>query len=313
MSAKTTIYTHPLSLAHDTGPAHPECAARIETLNTLFSEDDFQDFKFKDAPAATRDQLLYAHPESYIRFMEEAVPESGYAQIDGDTILSPGSLEAGLHAAGAACAGIDDLLTDKTQRIFCAMRPPGHHAESTRSMGFCLFANIFIAARHAQETYKVPKVAIVDFDVHHGNGTDSLVRTHDHEKHGEILFISSHQYPLWPMSGVPEDNEEHVQNYTLPPESGSAELRALYERTIFPQLDDFKPDLFLISAGFDAHRDDPLANLNWTEEDFGWLTEKLCAIADKHAKGRVLSILEGGYNINTLTESVRAHLLALNA
>ncbi len=313
MTTKTTIYWHPSSQTHDTGPGHPERIARADALMELLASDEFKDIPQKQAPAATREQLLAAHPESYIQSIEEALPESGYAGIDGDTILSPGSLEAALHSAGAACAGIDDLLNNNTQRVFCALRPPGHHAESTKSMGFCLFANIFIATRHAQEKYGIQKIAIVDFDVHHGNGTDSLVRTHDHDRHGEILFISSHQFPLWPMSGVPEDNEDHVLNYTLPPESGSSEMRTSYEQNIIPALEEFKPDLLLISAGFDAHADDPLANLNWSEEDFQWITEKLCSVADRHADGRILSVLEGGYDINALTNSVRAHILALNS
>lgn len=313
MNAKTTIYSHPSSLDHDTGPAHPECTARAKALMEMFKEDDFKGINFKTAPAASRDQLLLAHPENYIQNIKGAVPIESYTQIDGDTVLSPGSWQAALHAAGAACAGVDDLMNGGAQRVFCAMRPPGHHAEAARSMGFCLFANLFIAARHAQEKYGVKKIAIVDFDVHHGNGTDSLVRAHDHEKHGEILFISTHQFPLWPMSGLEEDNEENVHNHILPPESGGAEMRTLYDQKIFPALEVFAPDLLFISAGFDAHADDPLANLNWNEDDFGWLTGKLCDIADRHTGGRLLSVLEGGYNINALTESVRAHVLALHA
>ena len=310
MTTKTTIYLHPSSLAHDTGPEHAESIERIKTLIALFNSDEFKHLPQKQAQAATREQLLTAHNESYIQSIEDAVPESGYVRIDEDTVLCPNSLEAALYAAGGPCVAVDDLMSGQTRRAFCALRPPGHHAESNRSMGFCVFSNIYIAARHAQKRHGKQRIAIVDFDVHHGNGTDTLVRAHDHEEHGEILFISTHQYPLWPMTGLPEDNEDFVQNWTLAPETGSNEMRALYETNIFPALEAFKPDLLFLSAGFDSHRDDPLAKLNWTEEDFGWLTEKFCDIADQYAQGRILSVLEGGYNINALTASVRAHILA---
>lgn len=304
---KTTVYTHPSNLAHDTGFSHPERAARIEAILELLTDKAFSNLQRVEAVAATEEQLLRAHPLNYIERIQDAIPAQGHVSIDADTILSPGSWEAALHAAGAACQAVDDIISGKTTRAFCAMRPPGHHAEAALSMGFCLFNNIFIGARHAQEAHGIKKVAIVDFDVHHGNGTDSLCRHHD----GSILFLSTHQHPLWPMTGLEDENDDCVMNFTLPPESGSERMRKLYTDKIFPALDRFAPDLLMISAGFDAHRLDPLAQLNWEDDDFGWLTSELCKIADRHCGGRIVSVLEGGYNLDALKTSVAAHLTAL--
>ncbi len=304
---KTTIYTHDSGLFHDTGHAHPERAARLQVVRDLLAESPFSTLPQKTAPAAPEDRLLLGHTLAYIDHIRDSIPDHGHAQIDADTIISPKSWEAGLHAAGAVCMAVDDVARGKTARAFCAMRPPGHHAEPALSMGFCLFNNIFIGARHAQEKHGIEKIAIVDFDVHHGNGTDTMTRRHD----GSILFISTHQYPLWPMTGLEEDNDESVMNFTLPPNSGSESFRTLYEKKVFPALTRFAPDLLMISAGFDAHRDDPLAQLNLTEDDFAWVTEKLCEIADAHAQGRIISVLEGGYHLDALKNSVAAHLKVL--
>lgn len=311
MSAKTTIYTHDAPLRHDTGPSHPECPARLEALQRLFDTAPFAALPQKRAQAAGIDQISRAHPLHYIEAVEESIPVEGYGAMDGDTILSPGSWEAALRAAGAPCQAVDDIMAGVTRNAFCAMRPPGHHAEPARAMGFCLFNNVFIGARHAQEEHGLSRIAIVDFDVHHGNGTDAMTRAHDAGKHGPILYISSHQYPLFPMSGLTEDNEEYVQNWMLGSGSGSLEFRRLYEDKIFPALDDFRPDLLMISAGFDAHRDDPLAGVNLTEDDFGWVTARLKEIAASHAGGKIVSLLEGGYNLEALENSVAAHLSAL--
>lgn len=304
MRVKTTIYTHPAALLHDTGDGHPEGAARLHALETILKE-----YPQIEAQPATQDQLLRAHPLHHIQMIEEATPPSGLSALDGDTILSPHSFDAALLAAGAACQAVDDVIAGRTQTAFCAMRPPGHHAEPTRAMGFCLFNNVFIAARHAQAAHNIKKIAIVDFDVHHGNGTDTMTRRHD----GSILYISTHQYPLWPMSGLEEDNEDSVKNFTLPAGADGGAFRRLYETKVFPVLNKFAPDLLMISAGFDGHRDDPLAGWNLTEQDFGWVTAELKKIAVTHGHGRIISVLEGGYHLPALTASVAAHLRALNA
>lgn len=307
MEMKTTIYTHHTGLLHDTGFSHPERAERLAVIHALLDEAPFSSLPRAVVAPADEDKLLLAHPLSYIDHIRDSIPGKGHAEIDADTILSPQSWEAALHAAGAVCGAVDDIASGRTTRAFCAMRPPGHHAEPSTSMGFCLFNNVFIGARHAQVTHGFEKIAIVDFDVHHGNGTDAMTRRHD----GSILFISSHQYPLWPMTGLEEDNDDSVMNFTLPPNSGSESFKTLYSKKIFPALHNFSPDLVMISAGFDAHRDDPLAQLNLTEEDFSWVTTGLCQIADTHAKGRIVSVLEGGYNLIALKNSVAAHLTTL--
>jgi acetoin utilization deacetylase AcuC-like enzyme len=295
----TTIYTHPSGLSHDTGFSHPERAARLEVIQNVTSG-----YPRGIVKPATEAQLLLAHPAAYIDHIRESIPANGHAEIDGDTILSPGSWDAAIHAAGAVCSAIDDVAAGKITRAFCAGRPPGHHAEPALSMGFCLFNNIFIGARHAQEAHGFQKIAILDFDVHHGNGTDTMARRHD----GSILFISTHQYPLWPMTGLEEDNEESVMNFTLPPASGSEYFRTLYEKKVFPALTRFAPDLLMLSAGFDAHKNDPLAQINLETDDYRWLTEKLVDIAP----GPIVSVLEGGYDLDALAESVAAHLEALD-
>lgn len=301
---KTTIYTHESALLHETGPGHPECAARLLALKETLAP-----YPHKQAPAATQDQLLLAHPLSYIQALQDAIPGTGLIALDGgDTITSSDGYQAALHASGAACAAVDDVIGGETQTAFCAMRPPGHHAEPDRAMGFCLFNHIFIGARHAQIAHDVQKIAIVDFDVHHGNGTDAMARRHD----GSILYISTHQYPLWPMSGLEEDNEDSVKNFTLPAGADGPALRALYEAKIFPALHAFKPDLLMISAGFDGHAADPLAGWHLHEEDFGWVTMELKKIAAAYAHGKVVSVLEGGYDLTALPACVRAHLHALS-
>lgn len=306
---KTTIYLHDSAEMHDTGFSHPERIERFRTVRALLSEEPYVALPRGTVLPATEEQILRAHPYSYLAHIKDSIPDHGHAAIDADTILSPGSWEAAIHAAGAVCSAVDDVATGRTKRAFCAMRPPGHHAEPSLSMGFCLFNSIFIGARHAQVTHGIEKIAIVDFDVHHGNGTDAMTRRHD----GSILFISTHQYPLWPMTGLEEDNDASVMNLTLPPESGSERFRSLYETRVFPALTRFAPDLLMISAGFDAHRDDPLAQINLDEGDFGWVTKKLCEIAERTAQGRVVSVLEGGYNLPALKASVASHLDALAA
>ena len=328
---KTTIYTSPYSKKHDTGDGHPENTKRIEILGNLFTEPPFKDCPRVISAPATLDQILYAHNEDYVFDLQDRVPEHGLTSIDGDTILCPDSYDAALYAAGACIQAVDDVCTDsnngystdspsglpawrqsKTTKAFCAIRPPGHHAEPNTALGFCLFNNIFIATRHAQIAHDIKKIAIVDFDVHHGNGTETMTRRHNATNPDTpILYISSHGYPLFPMTGDPAQNDDTTLNIRLPDGCNSAQFRALYEAQILPKLNDFDPDLIMLSSGFDAHKNDPLAPINLETNDYTWLTENLCAIADNHCNGRLISILEGGYDLETLKECVSAHLKAL--
>lgn len=315
---KPILYTNPLSLRHDTGAGHPESSARIEALNALFQTAPFKDWPQKTAHAADLDTILLAHDENYIFDLQDKTPEQGLFYLDGDTVLSPDSFEAALHAAGAVCNTVDDICghdgKSKTPRAFCASRPPGHHAEPTHALGFCLMNSIFIGARHAQETYGIKKIAIVDFDVHHGNGTETMCRAHNAaHPDSPILYISTHGYPLFPMSGDPAQNDATTLNIHLPDKCASAAFRALYDNQVFPTLHNFAPDLLMLSAGFDAHKDDPLASSCLETEDYRWLTAQLCYIAAQHSQNRVISVLEGGYDIPALNASVIAHLQALSA
>lgn len=297
------IYTHPSGLLHDTGPGHPECPARLQVLLNLFAE---QNWPVITAPEAELEWIARAHPMRHINALIDSAPDDGLAYIDGDTVLSPHSITAALDAAGAVCGAVDDILAKKTTRAFCAVRPPGHHAEPARAMGFCLFNNIFVGALHAQAR-GLKKIAIVDFDVHHGNGSDAMARVHD-----DIFYISTHQWPLYPGTGGPDDQvPARVLNIPLPAGAGSVAFKRAYSEQVFPALDEFSPDLLMISAGFDAHRDDPLAQMTLEESDFSWVTAELCRIAERYAQGRVISVLEGGYALPALKASVAAHIGAM--
>ncbi|WP_170349646.1 histone deacetylase family protein [Ruegeria atlantica] len=299
---KTALLTHADCLEHVTPDGHPERVARLEhILHALESLD----LNRVTAPLAADDDLLRIHPESYIRDVRKMRPAEGFAQIDGDTFMSPSSVDAAYRAAGAVVRAVDMVLGGEAQNAFCAIRPPGHHAETDTAMGFCLFGNAALAAKHALDHHGLNRVAVVDFDVHHGNGTQDLLWD---EK--RALVITSQQMPLWPGSGRPDETGafETILNIPLPPGSGGAEMRAAYETQAFPRLRAFKPDLIIISAGFDAHQDDPLANLNWSTGDFAWVTAELCKIADELCGGRIVSTLEGGYDLNALAQATRAHV-----
>ena len=300
----TAYYTHPVCIEHDPGFRHPESPARLTAVDDALAEPAFAELVRGEAPFAAFEQLALMHDERYIKALINTVPSSGHVAIDGDTILSPKSGEAAVRAAGGVCAAVDDVMAGRVRNAFCALRPPGHHAERGAAMGFCLFNNIAIAARHAQTQHGLGKVAVVDFDVHHGNGTQ-----HMFEPDASLFYASSHQYPAYPGTGsAAERGCGNIVNVPLRPGSGSAPFRAAYSDIILPQLRAFAPDLLLVSAGFDAHVRDPLCQLEVETADFAWLTGELCALADEFCAGRLVSTLEGGYDLTALADCAQAHV-----
>ncbi len=301
------IYSHPACMAHDTGPGHAERPERLSAVtNALHAA--FPQLDWLDAPRASRGQLLRAHTPALLDQVLESRPRERML-LDPDTVLSPASAEAGLRAAGAVVAAVDAVLGGQTTRAFCAVRPPGHHATADVAMGFCLFNSIAVGALHALSAHGLERVAIVDFDVHHGNGTQAIFE-HD----PRVLFAGSHQSPLYPGTGSPEETGDgNIVNATLPPDAGSAEFRAVWAQRLLPAVAAFKPQLLMISAGFDAHRLDPLAQLQLEIADFAWITTELVALARRFCDGRIVSSLEGGYDLTALAESSVAHVRALLA
>lgn len=298
----TALITHADCLTHVTPDGHPERVARLEhVLHALQGLD----LTRVTAPLAAEDDILRIHPASYLADLRDSLPSSGIKQLDADTWMSPGSLDAAFRGAGAAVRAVDVVLGGEAGNAFCAIRPPGHHAETDTAMGFCLFGNAALAAKHALDHHGLSRVAVVDFDVHHGNGTQDLLWDE-----ARALVITSQQMPLWPGTGRPDETGVHgnVLNIPLAPDSGGAEMRAAYQSQVFPRLRSFRPELLIISAGFDAHADDPLAQLNWQTEDFAWLTAQLCDLAQEICAGRVVSLLEGGYDLAALAASCRAHV-----
>jgi acetoin utilization deacetylase AcuC-like enzyme len=305
----TLLYTHSSSLEHDPGPGHPESPARIRAIEAAFAKDGLAGVERREPPRATRTQLERVHDARFIEQILAAVPSWGYRRIDADTVMSPGSGEAALRAAGAACAAVDAVLAGEGTNAFCALRPPGHHAEPDRAMGFCLFNSVAIGARQALAAHAITRVSIFDFDVHHGNGTQAAF-----EQEPQVQYLSTHQWPLYPGTGARhETGVGNIVNRPLPAGTSSKEWRAVVEADILPAIDRFAPELMMISAGFDAHHRDPLAMLELTEDDFGWVTGALVALAQRHAAGRVISVLEGGYDLTALANSSLAHLNALRA
>ena len=299
------VFSHSACLAHDTGPTHAESPARLTAVTTGLRET-YPDLEWRDAPRATRGQLLRVHAESLLHAVLETRPTERI-WLDPDTVLSPASAEAGLRAAGAVVAAVEMVLNGETKRAFCAVRPPGHHATATAPMGFCLFNSIAVGAAHALDKFGLSRIAIADFDVHHGNGTQAIF-----DLEPRVVFASSHQMPLYPDSGhITERGINNIFNAPLPPGATSAQFREAWRTRLLPQLDAFRPQLVMISAGFDAHRLDPLAQVQLEAEDFDWITRELVAIADRHAGGRVVSSLEGGYDMQGLRESCVAHVGAL--
>jgi len=303
------LISHPSFLEHDTGTHHPERADRLRAVLAALDDEAFVDLPRILAPAATMEQLTRVHPRDFVEAILGIQPPLGeLVQIDGDTVMSTRSAEAARHAAGALVAGVDAVMTGNAQTVFAAVRPPGHHAEPSVPGGFCLFNSVAVGALHAQTVYGLERVAIVDFDVHHGQGTQAVVAPDP-----RLFYGSTHQSPLYPGTGSPRDRgvSGNVVNVPLAAGTGSAGFRAAWTERILPALDDFAPELVLVSAGFDAHRRDPLAGLNVETADFVWLTEELLAIADRHAGGRLVSVLEGGYDLDALAESVAAHVRTL--
>jgi acetoin utilization deacetylase AcuC-like enzyme len=303
----TAFFTHAACLEHDTGPGHPERRQRLEAVLLALAEPEFAALDRREAPRAEIDQIARVHDRAYVEELLARVPQRGWAALDGDTAMSPGSGEAALRAAGAMVAAVDLVMGKGADNAFCAVRPPGHHAESDMAMGFCLFNNVAIGAAHACAKYGIKRVAIVDFDVHHGNGTQ-----HIFEHDAQVFYASTHQMPLYPGTGArAERGIGNVCNAPLPAFAGGDAFRDAYEEIVLPALERFQPELLLISAGFDAHRADPLASLELEAEDFAWVTEKLVELAATHCQGRVVSTLEGGYDLGALAESTAAHVGAL--
>ena len=306
----TRLYEHPIFLEHITPEGHPERPDRLRSLNIALEHPNFERLVRKQAPQANEDAVLLAHPEEHLLSVMRQIPEEDgeINRVEADTYVSPKSLQAALTGIGAAMVAVDDVFTGAADNVFVASRPPGHHAETAKAMGFCLFNNAAIAARHAQKVHGAERVAIIDWDVHHGNGTQDIFWNDT-----SVLFCSTHQMPLYPWSGDKNETgvKNNVVNAPLSPNTGSEYFREAFKSRVLPAIADFSPDLIIISAGFDAHHRDPLAQINLVGEDFDWVTGRLLEMADKYASNRVVSLLEGGYDLEGLAESAAMHILRM--
>ncbi|CCQ74148.1 histone deacetylase family protein [Magnetospira sp. QH-2] len=304
----TLYYTHPACLDHEMGAGHPERPDRLRAINRILEGEAYLHLHRVEAPRADRALIEKVHPDWYVDDILENVPAQGHRHLDPDTALCPHTPEAALRSAGAMIDAVEQVMAGKARNAFCGVRPPGHHAEPEHAMGFCFFANAAIGALHAHESCGAERVAVVDFDVHHGNGTQAIC-----ENYPYMLYASTHQAGAYPGTGATSDRGKHdnVCNHPLDPGSGSEDFRRAYEDVIFPKIRQWKPDLLIISAGFDAHAKDPLAYLRLQDEDFGWVTEGLLTIADDCCDGRAVSVLEGGYDLTGLAGGVAAHVSAL--
>lgn len=303
----TRLYTHPIYLEHITPPGHPERPDRLRAIWKVLEEEAFSDLDRRESPDGDEAAILLCHPESYVENVRRSIPEEGIAAVDADTSVSPKSWQAALTAIGAANAAVDDVFSGAVDNVFVAARPPGHHAEKSTAMGFCLFNNAAIAARHAQKKHGAERVAIFDWDVHHGNGTQDIFWDDP-----SVLYCSTHQMPLYPGTGAPtETGAGNIVNAPLSPETGSDLFREAVRSRVMPAIRNFAPDLLIISAGFDAHHRDPLAQINLTEEDFDWATGQMLDAAARHSSNRLVSLLEGGYDLQGLSFSVGAHVKRL--
>ena len=302
----TAFITHPDCLLHDVGAWHPECPARLQAIeDQLIASGLSSHLLHIEAPLAQREHLERVHAAGYLQAIETTAPQSGLIHLDPDTAMCPHTLHAALRAAGAGVLATDMVISAAAETAFCNIRPPGHHAERGRAMGFCVFNNVAVAAAHALEHHGVPRVAIADFDVHHGNGTEDIFR-HDER----VLMVSTFQHPFYPYSGI-DGRSERMVNIPLAAYSSGREFRAAVQEHWLPALERFKPAMLFISAGFDAHRDDDMAMLQLVEADYAWVTQQLKAVADKYAQGRIVSLLEGGYELHALGRSVATHLKVL--
>lgn len=303
----TRLYSHPIYLEHLTPPGHPERPDRLRAIARTLEDEAFAQLVHVESPAGDEATILYAHPEEYVEKIRRAIPDEGIARLDADTSASPKSWEAALTAIGAANAAIDDVFSGKADNVFVASRPPGHHAETSTAMGFCLFNNAAIAARYAQRRHGAERVAIVDWDVHHGNGTQEIFW-----RDPSVLYCSTHQMPLYPGTGRKDETGlGNIVNAPLSPNTGSETFREAFKSRVLPAVDRFQPDLVIISAGFDAHHRDPLAEINLTEDDFDWATGQLMDRAARFSNNRVVSLLEGGYDLEGLAESAGLHILRM--
>lgn len=306
----TALFTHFACLDHVTPDGHPESPARLRAVLDALKDPAFDALARGECPSASPETLALVHPRHFVKHVLGSVPVRGLRVIDGDTTLSPGSGEAALRAAGGAIAAVDAVMAGEAKTAFAAVRPPGHHAEPGTAMGFCVFNNVAVAAQHARAAHGLRRIAVVDFDVHHGNGTQAAF-----ERDEDLFFASTHQWPLYPGTGLPQERgvAGNIVNVPLPPRTGSDEFREAFEIGVLTALDAFGPELILISAGFDAHAADPLADLRLTERDFAWATARICDVAAVHCGGRVVSTLEGGYDLDALAASAAAHVKALMA
>ncbi|MDQ2990033.1 MAG: histone deacetylase family protein [Pseudomonadota bacterium] len=305
----TLIYTHPACLEHRPGPHHPESPERLLAVLEALKTAEFADLRWRDAPMGTNEQVLRVHTPQYVEAVEELSPKKGLRALDaGDTIMSPGTLEAVMRCVGAACAGVDAVVAREAENVFCATRPCGHHAEAGRAMGFCVFNQAAIAALHAREAHAMRRVAVVDFDVHHGNGTQNSFFDDP-----DLFYGSCHQSPFYPGTGARNETgvADNIVNIPLAPGCDSATFRSRTSADLLPALRRFAPELLVVSAGFDAHHKDPLGGLRFTDDDYHWITRELMAVADGSARGRVVSVLEGGYSLEGLASGTAAHVRAL--
>jgi len=304
----TLLVTHAACAAHDMGEGHPERPERLRAIDQALEREAFHLLMRDSAPRAAIAALTRVHPAEYVAGLERASPSQGRVQLDPETAMSPGTWEAALRSAGGAIFAVDEVVERRVDNAFVLARPPGHHAETATAMGFCFLNNAAIAARHAQAAHGVERVAIVDFDVHHGNGTQDIFWSD-----ASVMYASTHQMPLYPGTGARDQRGEHDQivNAPLRPGDGGEAFREAFAEAILPRLEAFAPDLVVVSAGFDAHYRDPLGNLNLREDDFAWATRRLMAVAEARCGGRLVSLLEGGYDLDGLGRSAAAHVAAL--